>query len=92
MKQRFAATGREFRRDFHMPPPIRHANEPRSNAARESLAKLEPHALRTFTPTQAVLSHSAGVYHWTLPSGTYLVDPTGTYPLTNTPGTDPPEA
>jgi hypothetical protein len=24
-----------------------------------------------------------GVYHWTLPSGTYLVDPTGTYPLTS---------
>ncbi len=23
-----------------------------------------------------------GTYHWTLPSGTYLVDPTGTHPLT----------
>ena len=29
-----------------------------------------------------------GTYHWTLPSGTYLVDPTGTYPLT---GSTPPD-
>ncbi|KAA1418694.1 DUF222 domain-containing protein [Nocardioides humilatus] len=29
-----------------------------------------------------------GVYYWTTPSGTYLVDPTGTYPLTSRPGTD----
>src|SRR5882724_8260198 len=56
-----------------MPPPIRHANEPRSNADRESLTTLEPHALRTFTPTQAVLSHSAGVFHWT-PEGRRLYD------------------
>src|SRR5262245_61307455 len=54
-------------------PPIRHTNEPRSNADRDSLTKLEPHALRTFTPTQAVLSHSAGVYHWT-PDGRRLYD------------------
>ncbi len=33
---------------------------------------------------------SPGVYYWTLPSGTYLVDPTGTYQLTSTPA-DPPE-
>ncbi len=26
-----------------------------------------------------------GTYHWTLPSGTYLVDPTGTYQLTGPP-------
>src|SRR5262245_61142945 len=56
-----------------MPPAIRHANEPRSNADRESLTKPEPHALRTFTPTQAVLSHSAGVFHWT-PDGRRLYD------------------
>src|SRR5947208_7094066 len=56
-----------------MPPPIQHTNEPRSNADRESLTKLEPHALRTFTPTQAVLAHSAGVYHWT-PEGRRLYD------------------
>ncbi|PWN03411.1 DUF222 domain-containing protein [Nocardioides silvaticus] len=29
-----------------------------------------------------------GTYHWTLASGTYLVDPTGTHPLT---GTSPPD-
>jgi 4-aminobutyrate aminotransferase-like enzyme len=51
------------------PAPARTALErrPRSNH------KLEPLALRTFTPTQAVLSHSAGVYHWT-PDGRRLYD------------------
>ena len=48
-----------------MPPAIQHANEPKSNADRVTLTKLEPHALRTFTPTQAVIARSAGVYHWT---------------------------
>ena len=48
-----------------MPPPIQHAREPLANAEREVLSALEPHALRTFTPTQAVLARSAGVYHWT---------------------------
>src|SRR6266545_2561296 len=48
-----------------MPPAIQHAREPLANANRESLTKLEPHALRTFTPTQAVIAKSAGVYHWT---------------------------
>src|SRR6187397_1624752 len=47
-----------------MPPPIQHAREPRANADREFITKFEPHALRTFTPTQAVIAHSAGVYHW----------------------------
>jgi hypothetical protein len=33
-----------------------------------------------------------GTYHWTLPSGTYLVDPTGTYQLTGpTPPAQPPD-
>ena len=32
-----------------------------------------------------------GTYHWTLPSGTYLVDPTGTYQLTGSTPPDPPE-
>jgi len=48
-----------------MPVTILHPHEPRSNAEREANALLEPHSLRTFTPTQAVISHSAGVYHWT---------------------------
>jgi 4-aminobutyrate aminotransferase-like enzyme len=56
-----------------MPPPILHANEPRSNADRQAATRFEPHALRTFTPTQAVLSHSAGVFHWT-PDGRRLYD------------------
>ena len=32
-----------------------------------------------------------GTYHWTLPLGTYLVDPTGTYHLTGSIPPDPPE-
>ena len=32
-----------------------------------------------------------GTYHWTLPTGTYLVDPTGTHPLTRLTAPDPPE-
>ncbi len=32
-----------------------------------------------------------GTYHWTLPSGTYLVDPTGTHQLTGPTAPDPPE-
>jgi hypothetical protein len=32
-----------------------------------------------------------GTYHWTLPSGTYLVDPTGTHQLTGSRSPDPPE-
>ncbi len=32
-----------------------------------------------------------GTYHWTLPSGTYLVDPTGTHQLTGSTAPDPPE-
>jgi 4-aminobutyrate aminotransferase-like enzyme len=56
-----------------MPPPIQHQNEPRSNADRETNTRLEPHALRTFTPTQAVLASSAGVFHWT-PEGRRLYD------------------
>src|SRR5207248_4449815 len=48
-----------------MTGPDQHPHEAISNAEREAAAQLEPRALRTFTPTQAVLSHSAGVYHWT---------------------------
>jgi 4-aminobutyrate aminotransferase-like enzyme len=56
-----------------MPSPLHHASEPRSNAVRDGLARYEPRALRTFTPTQAVLAHSAGVFHWT-PEGRRLYD------------------
>ena len=56
-----------------MLPAIHHTREPESNAGREALTRQEPRALRTFTPTQAVLAHSAGVYHWT-PDGRRLYD------------------
>lgn len=56
-----------------MIPPIQHPREPESNAGRTELARVEPHSLRTFTPTQAVLSSSAGIYHWT-PEGRRLYD------------------
>src|SRR5437763_736264 len=53
--------------------PIQHPHEPDSNAARETITRVEPRSLRTFTPTQAVLARSAGVYHWT-PEGRRLYD------------------
>src|SRR5262245_17504830 len=48
-----------------MPPHIQHSGEPVGNADREALAKLEPRALRTFTPTIADIASSAGVFHYT---------------------------
>src|SRR5689334_927184 len=56
-----------------MPPPIQHTGESESNAARDTLTRVEPKALRTFTPTQAVIARSAGVFHWT-PEGRRLYD------------------
>lgn len=50
-----------------------HPHEPHSNAARDTAARVEPRALRTFTPTQAVLARSAGVFHFT-PEGRRLYD------------------
>src|SRR5262245_39793255 len=55
------------------PQPISHPGEDASNAIRRRLAKVEPHALRTFTPSLAVLAKSAGSYHWT-PEGRKLAD------------------
>jgi 4-aminobutyrate aminotransferase-like enzyme len=54
-------------------PAIQHANEPAANADRESVTRTEPKSLRTFTPTQAVIAKSAGVFHWT-PDGRRLYD------------------
>lgn len=48
-----------------MNSPIQFPNEDQSNAVRRTIANKEPVALRTFTPTQAVLAKSAGVFHWT---------------------------
>src|SRR5438093_3462240 len=56
-----------------MADPIEHPNENRSNSDRELIARIEPKALRTFTPTQAVLAKSAGIFHWT-PEGRKLFD------------------
>jgi 4-aminobutyrate aminotransferase-like enzyme len=53
-------------------PPL-HSNEPQSQAARVAIADREPTALRTYTPTLAVLDQSAGIYHWT-PEGRQLFD------------------
>ena len=53
--------------------PLQHPDEPTSNAARALIARVEPLALRTYTPTQAVLARSAGIYHWT-PEGRRLYD------------------
>lgn len=56
-----------------MTSPLHHPHEATSNAARDVIARFEPRALRTFTPSQAVLAKSAGIYHWT-PEGRRLYD------------------
>jgi 4-aminobutyrate aminotransferase-like enzyme len=56
-----------------MTKPLHHPDENTSNAARDLVARLEPKALRTFTPSQAVIAKSAGIYHWT-PEGRRLSD------------------
>jgi 4-aminobutyrate aminotransferase-like enzyme len=44
---------------------IVHDGEKQSNESRRALAEVESKALRTFTPTLAVIEKSAGCYHWT---------------------------
>lgn len=56
-----------------MTAPLHHAQEPTSNRVRDDLARYEPRGLRTYTPTQAVIAKSAGVFHWT-PEGRRLYD------------------
>jgi 4-aminobutyrate aminotransferase-like enzyme len=56
-----------------MTAPLHHPHETPSNAERDLAARFEPKALRTYTPTQAVLAKSAGVFHWT-PEGKKLFD------------------
>jgi 4-aminobutyrate aminotransferase-like enzyme len=53
--------------------PICFDNEDQSNAVRRAINEFEPRALRTFTPTLAVLAKSAGIFHWT-PEGRRLYD------------------
>jgi 4-aminobutyrate aminotransferase-like enzyme len=56
-----------------MTAPLHHANETASNTDRDLAARFEPKTLRTYTPSQAVLAKSAGIYHWT-PEGRKLFD------------------
>jgi 4-aminobutyrate aminotransferase-like enzyme len=56
-----------------MTVPLHHTHETTSNADRDLAARYEPKSLRTYTPSQAVLARSAGVYHWT-PEGRKLID------------------
>src|SRR6202790_5425428 len=56
-----------------MTASIHHPTETASNANRDLAAPYEPKSLRTFTPSQAVLAKSAGIYHWT-PEGRKLYD------------------
>ena len=56
-----------------MSAPLHHGDEAISNAERDQVARFEPKALRTYTPSQAVLAKSAGVFHWT-PEGKKLFD------------------
>jgi 4-aminobutyrate aminotransferase-like enzyme len=56
-----------------MTAPIFFPGEDQSNAARRTIARQEPLALRTFTPSQMVLARSSGIFHWT-PEGRRLYD------------------
>lgn len=56
-----------------MTQALHHPDEEQSNWTRDAILLGEPRTLRTFTPTLAVLSHSAGVFHWT-PEGRRLYD------------------
>ena len=53
--------------------PIQHPGEDQSNDIRQRLTNVEPLALRTYTPSLAVLAKSCGAYHWT-PEGRKLAD------------------
>ena len=52
---------------------VEHPHEETSNRVRAGAARFEPRALRTYTPTQAVIARSAGAFHWT-PEGRRLYD------------------
>jgi len=47
--------------------------EPESDAMRRDIGRIEPRALRTYTPTLAVIERSAGCYHYTV-DGAKLAD------------------
>ena len=56
-----------------MPTSIQFPGEEKSNAVRKVVAEKEPLSQRTYTPSQAVLAKSAGIFHWT-PEGRRLYD------------------
>ena len=56
-----------------MTPSIQFPNEDRSNTARRTIATKEPIAQRTYTPSHAVFTKSAGPFNWT-PEGRRLYD------------------
>ena len=50
-----------------MPPfPTPTDDEAISNFVRRRAAEFEPRSIRTFTPSQAVIAKSAGIFHWTV--------------------------
>jgi 4-aminobutyrate aminotransferase-like enzyme len=53
--------------------PIAHPGETTSNDLRRRASAAEPAALRTYTPSLAVIAKSEGSYHWT-PEGRKLAD------------------
>ncbi len=52
---------------------IKFSGEDHSNAIRRYVTEFEPSAMRTYTPSCAVFSKSAGAFHWT-PEGRQLYD------------------
>src|SRR5262245_50521893 len=54
-------------------PVIEHPGEEQSNDLRRRLQSIEPHCIRTFTPSLAVFARSEGSYHYTL-EGRKLAD------------------
>jgi len=52
---------------------IQHPGEEESNELRRRVTRTEPLALRTYTPSLAMIAKSAGSYHWT-PEGRKLAD------------------
>ena len=74
MNSLMAAVELHVQREEPMTAPLHHPHEPSSNAVRDRRHRqYEPEPLRTYTPTQAVLARSAGVFHWT-PEGRRLFD------------------
>ncbi len=65
-----------------MSTSIQHQGETASNAYRETIGRVEPKSLRTFTPSQAVIARSSGVFLWTA-EGRRLCDFTSGVLVTN---------